>query len=285
MKKTLTLCALLVSIAGINTTSAATLIQSSNAHRSITNIYIDGNRARIERPHHKGFILIDVGKKTMKAIMHHQRSVYDMSEFMQESYSPPPGQYVDTYTKTIGLGPEISGFETEEYALYANDKYCGSIYVSLEAFREIGLRKFAHAFVQINSNIDAHIAKLTGATSNQVTAPCTKAERKAGLQLRDVGFPLKYTDENRRMTSVTTRIQKGAQLPANAFVIPASYKVVKGSTVVNRKAKHTQGMTPEMRREIFRQQQLQHNQQNQSNQHNDYYPQNEHHQDGQYDVR
>jgi hypothetical protein len=282
MKNFASFSTLLLGLICSNITAAATLIQSSNAHRSTTNIYIDGNRARVEMPHYNGFLVIDVGRKTIKAVLHHQRTVYDMSEFMQEGYAPAAGRYVDTYTKTKGLGPSILGFETEEYALYANDKYCGSIYISVAAMREIGLKKFAHAFVQVNSNIDTKIANLTGSTSNQVTSNCTEAKRKAGLKLRDVGFPLKNVDQGKRMTSVITNIRKGARLPPNAFVIPANYQVIQGAAVVNHNVNHgtnrSHGMTPEMRAELLRQQQHQYNQQhnnnynnhNQNNQHNQY---------------
>lgn len=242
--------------------AAATLIQSNNSLHSTTNIYIQGDKARIELPYYNGFLIIDVAHKTMQAVLHGQKSVYDMSRFMQDSPGASEARYVDSYSQTLGLGPNILGFETEEYALFANNEYCGSTFISVNAIQKIGLKKFASAFAKINANIDSQIAKLTGSSNTQVASDCTLAQRKAGLSLRDIGFPLKNTNPSKHMISEITKIQKGVALPLNAFAIPSGYKVIQASDVMAHSSNHHYGLTAEMRLNILRDQQLKFNHHN-----------------------
>jgi hypothetical protein len=210
---------------------------------------------------------MDVANRTMKAVIHSQRMVMDMSEFLSASGSTaPPGKYIDTYTKTMGLGPRIVGYETEEYGLYANDKYCGSMFVSVNAMRDIGLTKFVRAFADLDRNMDAKMSAMTGMSSNHFLDPCEESKRKAGLKLREIGFPLKNTNQRKQLESIVTLVDKKARLPANAFEIPAGYKVTDPSKMMNdamqkmninpsQMQQMMKSMTPEMRRMI--QQQMQ----------------------------
>jgi|GEM_PF-1635519 len=244
MNKIVLLGSLLLILITSKNITAATLIQTQDNHRETTRIYIDGNKARIEMPHNEGYMVIDVGARTMQAVMSHQRTVVDMSEFLRNpSAAAPSGPYIDTYTKTLGLGPRILGYETEEYALYANDQYCGSMFVSVEAMRDIGLQKFVHAFTQMDINMEQQMASMTGAMGG--ADPCVEAERKAGLQLRDIGFPLKNTDSRKALVSVVTNIRKNVRLPANAFAIPAGYKVTNMAEIMRLTRQQMQNLPPE----------------------------------------
>jgi len=255
---------LLFTVISTSTVTAATLIQSRDAQNSLSSIYIDKNKARIEMPNNDGFIVMDISNKTMKAVIHEQRTVLDMSEFMQEDNSTAtPQKHIDTYSKTMGLGPTIVGYETEEYGLYANDQYCGSLFVSVDAMRDIGLKKFARAFMNIDKNIQSKMSSLTGQNMGAMVSPCTEATRKASLRLQDIGFPLKTTNSQKQLISVVTKVKKNTSLPANAFVIPADYKVMDPAKMMNEAMKNIQpqmqqmmkNMTPEMQRMM--QQQMQ----------------------------
>jgi len=214
------------------TLQAAVFMQTKNAYRDITNIYIERNKARIELPRHNGYIVMDLDNNSMKAVIHTYKLILDMSEFLRPNHQTTPTKYVDTYTKTMGLGPMVIGYETEEYALYANDNYCGSLYVSVNAMRDMGVTKFARAIIQMEANMQQKLYALTGTTSDAIMTPCEVSERKASLKLRQIGFPLKSINQNKKLQSIVTQVNKKAQLPANAFTIPQNYAVTTPTKMV-----------------------------------------------------
>ena len=259
MKRLALLSTLLSTCLITHSLNAALLIQSRDAQNHLSTIYIEADKARIEMPNNEGYVVMDVAKKTMKAVIHKQRMVMDMSEFLQDSNRQPAAKkYVDTYTKSMGLGPKIVGYETEEVALYANDKYCSSLFVSVEAMRDMGVKKFSHALVNMERNMDAKFSAMTGMNMSALIDPCEEAERKASIQLRDRGFPLKSIDSNKRLESIVVKINKKARLPVNAFKIPADYTSTNPSKMMNDKMKKMQpqmkemmnNMTPEMQKMI-----------------------------------
>lgn len=267
MKKLTLISTLLITSVITSLSNAAVLIQTRDAQHQITTIYIEGNRARIDMPHNEGYVVIDIAQRIMNIISHHNQTIIDMSEFLHNTAaSTAPTKYIDTYTKTMGLGPTIIGYETEEYALYANNNYCGSLYVSVNAIRDMGVNKFIDAFTNMKRNMAAKMAALTGANLDQHIDPCVEAERKATQRARNMGFPLKRTDRNKRLDSEVIKINKNAHLPTNAFSIPSHYKMATPSSMMNsgmkdmhRAQPHMQEtmkhMTPEMRHMI--QQQMQ----------------------------
>ncbi|MCW8935397.1 MAG: DUF4412 domain-containing protein [Gammaproteobacteria bacterium] len=264
MKKLALFSSLLIANFITNSLNAAVLIQTRDADNELSSIYISDSKARIEMPDNEGYIVMDVAKNTMNAVIHKQRTILDMSEFLLQNDNPSaPKKYVDTYTKSMGLGPTIVGYETEEYALYANDNYCSSLYVSVEAMRDMGIKKFVNAFANMERNMEAKISAMTGMSTDAFTDPCDEAERKASLRLREIGFPLKSIDKNKRLESVVTKINKKARLPKNAFMVPADYTVTDPSKIMNEAMQKMQpqmkemmnNMTPEMQKMM--QQQMQ----------------------------
>ena len=260
MKKLTLLYSILVTCLIANTVNAAVLIQARDANNHTTSIFIEGNKARIEMPNREGYVVMDVASKTMKAVIHKYRSIIDISDFLKNNANSQPTKYIDTYTKTMGLGPTIVGYETEQYGLYANDNYCGSLYVSVEAMRDIGIKKFARVFIDMQKNMQEKISQLTGGKNIMTEDPCTVAKAKANLKLRDLGLPLKSIDQNKQLESVIVNVNKKARLPANAFLIPADYNVTNASKIMNdampqmpQMQDMIKNMTPEMREKIRQQ--------------------------------
>jgi hypothetical protein len=228
---------------------AAAMIESRDGDGDITRIYIKGDKARIEMPRQEGFMVMDVRNKTMKVVMHKDRMVMDMSDLFKSSkgnsqQSSQP--YVDSYIKTKGLGPTIAGFETEEYEVFGDGKYCGSAFVSVRALNDVGLRKFAKAFDEMTDQIERNMSGMFGGQIDQYMDPCDQADKKLTNQLESIGFPLKSIDKNRRLESVVTKISRNARLPANAFVIPKNYKQTNPSKMMNDAAQKMKQMQPQM---------------------------------------
>ena len=238
MKYTLSFIALLFPVL----TSAANLIAIRDADGSVNRIYFEGNKMHSEMPGNQGYMVLDIDKKTMKVVIHEQRAVMDMSSYLKDSgNTQSAGRYVDTYTKSKGLGPKIIGYETEEYEIYADGKYCGSAFVSVRAVRDLNLQKFARAMEAMTTQIQQRIAGLTPHMD-----PCNHTDRELSRKIIDIGFPLKSIDERRRPESEVIKISKNARLPAHAFVIPAGYRIVDRQKMMGEAMRQMQQTQPDM---------------------------------------
>lgn len=241
---------------------AAVMIESNDPQEGVSQIFIEGNKARINMPSSEdGYVVMDVANKTMKVVNHSERMVMDMSEFMRETGSKGNQKYVDAYTKSKGLGPTIAGYETEEYEIYAGGQYCGSVDVSVKAIRDLGLKKFARALMTMESEMNKQMSAMTGMNMSQVMDKCDQANLKTADKLQSIGFPLRSLNKKRQVESTVTRINKHAKLPPNAFSIPAGYRVTSMSEMmkgVQQQMKQMQpqmqqmmqGMPPEMQEEL-----------------------------------
>jgi len=228
---------------------AASMIESRDAEGNLTQIYLQGNKARIEMPNNQGFAIMDVRNKTMQVVMHQQRMVMDMSDYMKgqaKGSSPKDGQYIDSYLKSRGLGPRIAGYETEEQEVYADGQYCGSVFVSVRAMNELDLRRFARALESMGEQIQQNVTAMTGIKINQMIDPCTQAEKNLLDQLVNTGFPLKSINRNRQTESVVTRLVRNSQLPANAFVIPQHYQRTNPAKMMQDAMQQIQRQQPNM---------------------------------------
>jgi len=228
---------------------AAAMIESSTGKGDISRIYIEGDKARIEMPRQEGYMVMDVKNKTMKVVMHDQRSVMDMSDLFKgnDKNSQQSSQTkTDSNIKPKGSGPKIAGFNTEEYEIFANGKYCGSVFVSARALSDIGLKKFAKAFEKMAHQAQQKMTGMFGDQMNQFIDPCVQANKKLADQVESIGFPLKSIDKNRRIDSVVTKIKRKTQLPANAFLIPKDYQVTNPSKMMNDAAEQMKRMQPQM---------------------------------------
>jgi hypothetical protein len=224
---------------------AASMIESRDGQGHITKIYIQGDKARIQMPNSQGFAVMDVRNKTMQVVMHRQRMVMDMSSYMQgKSNASQPGKYVDSYLKTRGLGPKIAGYETEEQAIYVNNQYCGSVFVSVRAMNDLKLRPFAKALDDMGRQVQQNVTGMTGMQMNQVMDTCQQGEKILADQLFNIGFPMKSTYKNGRIESVITRLARNTKLPPNAFIIPKQYQVLTPTQMIQQSMRHMRQQSP-----------------------------------------
>ncbi len=240
MKYLLTVIALLYPVLA----SSAFLIETRDADGTLSRIYFEGNKMRSETPGNEGYMILDISNKTMKVVIHQQRAVLDLSDYLKDNSQPDPaGKYIDTYMQSKGLGPRILGYETEEYEIYADGQYCGSAFVSVSAVRDLNLQKFARAFEALSGHIQQ---KLAGIGMDQHMDPCDFTDRELSRKIIDIGFPLRSIDRHRRLETEVIKISKNARLPANAFSIPANYRVMNQQQMMNEAAKQMQKMQPQM---------------------------------------
>jgi hypothetical protein len=62
--------------------------------------------------------------------------------------------------------------------------------------------------------------------------PCQHADQKLGEKVQSVGAPMRVLDPAGALVSEITRIDRNASLPANAFAIPADYRVQNASQML-----------------------------------------------------
>ena len=212
-------CLLFVSLSF--SVTAATMIDSTDQEGISSRIYIDKNKARFEMPENEGYIVIDINKSSMHLISHPQRMVIDMSQTLTASKASSTGKQPNVQFKPKGKGPSIAGYATTEYEEYVNGQYCGSLFASTQAARDLGISKFINSFNIMMSEMNNMYSDMAGDIMND----CESADVISGHKINEIGFPLKSFDSNREMDMVVTRIDKNASLPANAFSVPGNYKV------------------------------------------------------------
>lgn len=225
------------------------MIESRDAQGKLTKIYLQNDKARIEMPANEGYVVMDVGNKTMHVVLHQKRMVMDMSNLIRgkTSKSGQASSYVDSYLKSRGQGPKIAGYETEHQEVYADGQYCGSVFVSIRAMNELNLKRHAHALQTMGDQIEQNFSKLTGMNMNSMVDKCTQAEKNLLDKMMDIGFPLKSIDQNRRLESLVTRLLRNTKLPENAFVIPAQYQKTDPTKMMQEAINQTRKQIPNMK--------------------------------------
>jgi len=222
------------------TAMAASMIETRDGQGHHSRIYIDGDRARVEMPEDEGYMVMDVKNNSMKAVIPKQRTVMDMSDMLKSHGNTAAGsKHVNSSSKLKGSGPKIAGYATQQYDIYANGQYCGSSYVSAQAFNDLDMKKFAHAMQAMDQQIQE---KMSGMGLDQLTSACEQAEFQLSDKLQAMGFPLRFIDHNKKLLSEVTSISRNAKLPANAFAIPADYRVMNADKMMQDAVKQMPNM-------------------------------------------
>jgi hypothetical protein len=206
--------ALLLLALGATQASAATRIDIKNPE-GLASVYIDGARTRIDNGP-QGYMIVDNASGSMQLVMPAQRQVIDMS-FALNAPLPESGAPVKlVFTKT-GAGPRIAGYPTSNYTFSADGQQCGSILASTEALQQTDLGNTLQTIEKMARRTDAMVS------SFRSVAPCERAATNLSQHIGKVGMPMRVTS-GAQLISEIVRIEAGAKLPANAFVVPADYQ-------------------------------------------------------------
>ena len=101
-----------------------------------------------------------------------------------------------------------------------NGRSCGDIYASKDAYQVEGMKEVLKAMRTMIAQQRAMLGGLAGMLDD-----CTLADMQMVERVENIGIPMR-TVRNGRIESEVKSIQTDATLPADAFVIPASYKKV-----------------------------------------------------------
>jgi len=195
---------------------AVSLVETRSEEGS-ERMYIDGYRMLMKDQAGEGSMVIDIRQQKSYAINHGNKTAIDMSETLFGAMKAGGARElpkVDAKLEKIGDGPEIAGYATTHYVLYADGQKCADLWTSREAFKDSGWdvlwAEYGDAMKALAVQADAH--------------PCDLADMQA-FQPDKHGMPLKEIDRNCE-TNVVQRIERDVDFDRNAFDIPADYKVI-----------------------------------------------------------
>jgi len=171
-------------------------------------------------PGNRGYMVIDSARQTMHMVIPAQRMVMDMSDTLKSAPGADTGSDVKIEIDKQGSGPNVAGYKTTRYSYSANKKSCGTLFTSRDAMDDAGMSEVFEMMERMSSQADALMSAF-----NQNADPCQRSSSKLTRRLKDIGVPMRVLDAKGTVLSEVMSIDRKAKLPANAFTIPADYKV------------------------------------------------------------
>lgn len=194
---------------------SAVMIEMKDSE-GMSRIYAEGPEGRMEMASGNEYMVINGKDNTFYLVSPDDKSVMDMSGFLNDAPGTRSGSPVKSELKRRGDGPEIAGYDTVEYEMLANGKSCGVVFGSKDALEKVN--EFAEVFAKMAARGSAMAAQF-GVTQD----PCIAAADESPEALKKTGFPMRSLDENGALLNEVVRIDTDAKLPANAFTIPPDY--------------------------------------------------------------
>ena len=224
---------------GSNVVMAGTILQIQN-NGDLTTVVTDGRLARLNMSGNE-YIIVDYRKHTVTVVSPQKQQVMLLNA--NKIDAGKSGTDVRTSIKSLGAGIEVAGYPTQKYAYSANGKSCGVIYGSKDVYRQQGIKEL---FEAMKTMMEKQRAVLGGFAS--LVDDCTLADMKVSDHVKTIGVPMR-TDRNGRIETEIKSIKYGVALPADTFVVPASYKVLTTQDQMNAASKDMAKMQQQMQQQ------------------------------------
>jgi len=195
---------------------AATVIEVQR-NNDLNTVATDGKFARMNMSASE-YVIVDYMKHTVKVVNPQKQQVMLLDAAKLASTNNGP--LVRTSIQSLGEGIKVAGYPTQKYSYSANGKACGVIYGSMDVYQKQGIREL---FLALKVMMDKQRAVLGGLVS--MIDDCTLADMSLSDHVKTVGAPMR-TDKNGHVQTEIKSIKYGVQLPADTFVIPATYKTI-----------------------------------------------------------
>ncbi|MBT8118303.1 MAG: hypothetical protein KJN89_01185 [Gammaproteobacteria bacterium] len=196
-------------------------VQSDN---DMTTVVTDGSFARMNLGDSE-YVIVDYRKHRVNVVNPEKQQV--MSLDANKLASSNKGPLVQTSIQRLGAGIQVAGYATQKYSYSANGKPCGVIYGSMEVYQKQGIKEL---FQALKIMMDKQRAVLGGLVN--MVDDCTLADMNVNQHVRTVGVPMR-TDKNGRVETEIKSIRYDVNLPADTFVVPASYKTITMQDKIN----------------------------------------------------
>ncbi len=214
----------------------------------LTSLMTNGQLARINMSATE-YVIINYKNHSVRVVEPQKRQVMLLGGDVIASGNNAPA--VRTSIKNIGPGQIIAGYTTQKFSYSANGKSCGVIYGSKDAYQAKGIKELVHAMQTMMEKQSAALGGLAGFIDD-----CTLADLKLSDHIKTMGIPMR-TEKNGRVDSQIRSIKTNVALPANMFVIPASYKTVTMQDQINAASKGMANAPQHRRGDDYQNQQAQ----------------------------
>jgi len=219
-----------------NAVSAGTILEILN-NNDMTTVLTDGKLARMNMSG-PDYVIVDYRKHTVKAVSPTKQTVMIMSADKMSAGNNGPEVRIDI--KELGTGIEVAGYATRKYSLSANGKSCGVIFGSRDVYTKDGIKELFQAMKTMMEKQRAVLGGFAGMIDD-----CTLADMKISDYVNRIGVPMR-TERNGRVETEIKRIEYGVALPADTFVVPATYKVLTMQDQMNAASKDMAKMRQQM---------------------------------------
>ena len=195
---------------------AGTIVEIKNKD-AMTTILTDGKKARMNSGG-DDYIIVNYLNNSVKVVDTKQRQVMSLDiEDLPKGGTPPK---VNTVVKSIGSGPVVAGYKTQKFSYTVNGQPCGQIFGSKEVYQLDDIKDLFNAMGIIAERQQAIMGGFAGMIDD-----CSLGDMKIAEQVNTIGVPMR-TIENGRVDMEIQGIKLDVNLPADTFVIPASYEKV-----------------------------------------------------------
>jgi hypothetical protein len=196
---------------------AGTVVEIQN-NNELTTVLTDGEQARINMSGSE-YAIVDYQKQSVKVVSPEKQQVMLLNvKAMTAGKQSAP--VVRTSVDRLGDGQPIAGYKTQKFGYSANGKSCGVIYGSWDAYEARGIKELLAA---MRIMMEQQQAMLGGFAA--MVDDCILADMMISDHVKTIGVPMR-TEKNGQVDTEIKSINVDVALPADTFMIPASYKTV-----------------------------------------------------------
>lgn len=206
---------------------AATVVEIQG-EGELSTIMTDGKMARMAMGAGE-YVIIDYKKNRVSVVSPQKKEVLllDAESVAKGETSPK----VRVSFRPLGNGQVVAGYKTKRYDYLVNGKSCGVIHGSQGAYQQKGIKELVQA---MQTMIEKQQAVMGGFSA--FIDDCTQADMQVGSYVQKIGIPM-LTEKNGRIESEIKSIRTDVTLPADTFVIPATYKKMTMKDMMNASTK------------------------------------------------
>lgn len=201
---------------------AGTIIDIKDQRGQQTQFLSDGKMGRMNSAGDTTYMIVDYADQSIKVVMPGRKQVLDLGgEMPALGLGGTPPEKVALTVKEVGDGPEIAGYETQEFRLSVGNESCGTVLASKEALEDTGLDQMFRILQKVAEKTSRAMAGLQPNVS-----ACERAKTNTADHIEQMGAPLRSLDQKGNLEVEVTKIQTNVTLPPDTFVLPPEYKVI-----------------------------------------------------------
>ncbi len=194
---------------------AQTLIAKQESDGSVTRVWLDGDRARIQGSS-DAYLLVDTGYEQIHAVFPDSGDVMDLTADLPRL--PPDGVTENTHATSLehlGRGPQIAGYPTQRYRLRGNDPDCGEVFLSREALERADAADYLRVMGRFHQR-----QRLASRRSDRDRGACEAALQTAMDSYAENGLPLRVIDQAGNPRQEILFLQRRVSVEPDFFSLP-----------------------------------------------------------------